>query len=100
MSLLDTPGVKLVKFDQCVYHLQLSGAPKYVYCKKTTAILSNVKGIESIIRRCPGFSREHMHERAWGSRVVKGVNISLAASAGRYPPALCEALAEVIRKAW
>eukprot|EP00973_Karenia_brevis_P056190 7814943-Karenia_brevis.AAC.1 len=39
---------------------------------------------------CPGISKTHFHESAWGSRKTKQGRVSLARNAGHYPDALCK----------
>ena len=100
VSMTVKTGACLVKFDQCAYGLALPGAPVQTYCKKSTAILTNIHGMTAVARKCPGICPLHRHEHAWGSRKVGDVRFSLAASAGRYPPALCEAIAACVKEAW
>eukprot|EP00969_Alexandrium_andersonii_P011947 521022-Alexandrium_andersonii.AAC.1 len=58
--------------------------------------MANFPAVQSLSVRCPGCSAQHLHDRAWGSRRVDGQLVSLAASAGRYPEALRQALAQQV----
>ena len=62
----------LVFTDLCAYGLQLPGAARHVFCKKSSGWVPNIRGITNLERRCPGIGCTHQHERAWGSTVVKG----------------------------
>ena len=94
--LMNAVSCYLVKFDQCAYNLTLPDAPPKTFCRKTTAILANFSSISALGLKCPGISAEHQHEHAWGQRN----GMSLTASAGRYPAALCSRLAELVKAEW
>ena len=81
--------------DQCAFGLQLPGAPKNTFCRKSTSILSNLTQIATLSKRCPGFSTCHQHEEAWGSRTVNGRSVKLCRAAGTYPRNLCQEWARV-----
>ena len=85
-----------VKFDQCAFQLTLPGAPPNTYCRKRTAMLANFGAIEALGVKCPGISKTHVREHAWGKRD----GVSLTAAAGRYPPPLCAALAAIVKSVW
>ena len=92
------PSWKLI-FCQCAYGLQLPGAKKHVYCQKNTCLLTNMESLRVIAAKCPGLSRWHSHEVAWGSKMVNGKSVRLAAAAGKYPHALCEKWAQAVKLA-
>ena len=100
LSLNDLPSVFTVHFDQCAFGHKLPGAPPHTFCRKSTSVLTNLECLKHLECRCPGISRFHRHEHAWGSRKVQGRRISLAAAAGAYPPTLCERWASVVVSAW
>ena len=99
-SLNDLPNVELFDFDQCAFGHRLPGAPKNVFCRKSTSVLTNLKCLSQLQRRCPGVSPSHLHEHAWGSRIVNNSRISLAAAAGAYPEELCYQWACIVVSAW
>ena len=82
--------------DQCAYGLRLPGSPPNEFCLKTIAFMANFPRILQCSLRCPGKSSRHKHKTAWGTAVVNGRHIKLAAAAGAYPTALCAAVADVV----
>ena len=86
----------LCRFEQCAYGLVLPAAPPDHYCRKSTGLLGNFKGVLSCGRSCPGLSATHKHQTAWGTVSVNGHSVSLAKAAGRYPVALCTAIADCV----
>ena len=95
-ALFRNKAVFSVKLDQCAYCLSLPGAAACTYCLKRTLILTNMSSLEALSRKCPGISASHKHETAWGSRCVDGVNVKLAAAAGRYPERLTASWAAAV----
>ena len=86
----------LIEFDQCAYGLQLPGADCYTFCRKRTCIYSNDLSLKKLSRYCPGLSKTHKHDHAWGSIKIAGKRFSKAAAAGRYPNQLCHDWAECL----
>ena len=91
---------QLFNFCQCAYGLVLPGAQQHHYCRKNTSILSNLPELVILQLSCPGISATHVHDVAWGSRKLDGRTVSLARSAGAYPPNLCMAWAQAVAAAW
>ena len=52
--------------------------------------------LKQLARYCPGISKRHRHDHAWGSVKVNGQRYSKAAAAGRYPDLLCREWAEIL----
>ena len=92
MEYIGSNGV-LVQFDQCTYGLQLPGATKFCFCRKRTCIFTNNLKLENIASTCPGISRFHIHDHAWGTVRIEGKTYSKAAAAGRYSNSLCRIIA-------
>ena len=91
---------RLVNFSQCAYGLILPGARAQHYCRKNTSILTNLSELVILQLSCPGVSATHIHDVAWGSRKLEGGTVSLARSAGAYPPELCKAWAQAVAQSW
>ena len=90
----------LINFAQCVYGLQLPGASAHAYCRKNNSLLTNMIALRVLAAKCPGISKFHRHEIAWGSKKVNGKVVKLAASAGKYPVSLCEHWAQAVKLAY
>ena len=75
----------------------MPGAEPDSFCRKLTIFLGNFQEILALERACPGLSASHRHEHAFGSRVVDGKCVKLAAAAGHYPFDLVKALAGIIK---
>ena len=79
-----------VDFDQCMYGLVpphlVKDNPTNLRIKKPTRILTNMTSLRTLERTC---DKTHKHFECMGSVLVNGKRVSVAASAGRYPPRLC-----------
>ena len=87
----------LVKFAQCAFGLKFPDSKPNEFCRKNTYVLSNMKELRELSRKCPGISRRHKHAHAWGSVKVKGKVRNRASLAGAYPPELCRCWAPCVR---
>ena len=67
-----------IDFNLCADCLALLGAEPCTYCKKSTSIVANFKGVERINKQCLEITIDHKHKHAWGSQRVNDVSISLA----------------------
>ena len=89
-----------VQFDQCCYGLRPPSAAPGEFIRKRTKLVTNHDAFQQLARACPGISKHHQHVHALGSRKEPGPSglrtVSVAFSAGRYPSALCEALASIV----
>ena len=54
----------LVKFAQCAFGLEFPDSKPNEFCRKNTYVLSNMKELRELSRKCPGISRRHMQARA------------------------------------
>ena len=89
-KLLRLPGVFDVHFDQCMFHLQLPGAPPGFRVKKATTIRTNVAGFRNLESKCDG---NHQHSVMLGSMKLGNQRVPRSGLCGVYPGALCRALA-------
>jgi hypothetical protein len=85
LELAKLPGVRRVRFCQCVYGLSLPTSPAGLLVKKDTSVLTNVP-LEPLECRCPGHLE---HDVLKGSVRFDGHWVSKSALAGAYPPRLC-----------
>ena len=99
-QLLKLTNAQVFVFDQCCYGLNFPDSQSHEFCKKPTAIITNMPGLAKISRRCPGISNQHKHVYAWGamkaSDVPFGSSLKRAAAAGTYPAALCNEWASLV----
>jgi hypothetical protein len=87
----------MITFDQCSYSLQLPASRQVDFCRKRTALLTNVSSLARLERKCPGVCATHQHEHAWGSRLVDGKHVKLTKLAGAYPQELCASWASLLK---
>jgi hypothetical protein len=88
--LMRSPGVRLVRFDQCAHGLRIQSSAGTGPCKKDTSVLTNAP-LEPLAARCPG-NHQHIHAKG-GVRTRDGWR-NLAALAGHYPAPLCRTWAQ------
>ena len=92
-DLLLLPSVIDVSFDQCMYGLCPPTPEGFTSARirKGTCIRSNIAGFKNLAFKC---DHSHVHTWAIGSVLVNSSRVSLSASAGAYPKALCRAMAQ------
>ena len=88
-KLSSLPGVRKVRFCQCMYKLSIAGCSQGEYVQKDTTILTNAP-LETLCCPC---DRQHKHMVLVGKVRVKGQWQSKSALAGAYPPLLSQAWA-------
>ena len=82
--------------DQCQYGLKPPSALPPEFVRKGTTIWSNTPAVDTLTRRCPGTTAEHVHVHALGtaeSGIPGHPRVNRATAAGVYPSSLCQALA-------
>ena len=87
-----------VDLDQCMYGLSPPHVKKdsNVRIKKSTRLRTNVEGLKVLRKTCDRCSDPHSHYQCLGSVKVNGRSVSVAKSAGAYPPRLCAAWAAAV----
>ena len=102
-SMLKQTNSQIISFDQCCFGLKFPDSKPDSFCKKLTALLTNMHSLAKLAQRCPGISRIHQHTYAWGamkaSDVLQGPPLKRAAAAGAYPPKLRSAWANLVVEA-
>ena len=94
IRLMRLPATAEVVIDQCMYGLKdpVSG----LLYRKRTKFIGNLPGLASLSVPC---DRTHEHQHIEDAVVWEGRSIKRSVLAGRYPAALCQAIAGLVDSA-